>query len=160
MTEWQLTGGYVLGPSWRLGRPRPVAGVRRPLRSERCTRRRSVLVVEDEPAIRALLVEFLCGEGYQVEVARDGHEALQLLYERGPLQRPGVVLLDMMLPTMDGLDVLQDLKAHGVGVPVVAMSASHEALIKALAAGARAILPKPFDLDRLLWTLERQGATA
>jgi CheY-like chemotaxis protein len=159
-TRWPATRNRLATPRWR-----PVGGYRP---APRCTPRgvprpsgRPILVVEDEPAIRALLVEFLRGEGYTVEAARDGHEALRLLDEHGPNGGPSVVLLDMMLPRMDGAELMRQLRARGLAVPVVAMSASHEALTTALAAGARAAVAKPFDLDGLLWTLRRQiAATA
>src|SRR5215207_4968921 len=120
----------------------------------------TVLVVEDEPAIRGLLAEFLRGEGYEVALARDGSEALDLLSGEWVQHHPSVVLLDMMLPEVDGVSVLKELAARGPQVPVVAMSASYEALGAALAAGANAAVPKPFDLERLLVTLERQTLTA
>jgi CheY-like chemotaxis protein len=157
MMRWPAASNWLAVPRWRL------TGARRPV--ARCAPhpassvgRRPILVVEDEPAIRALLVEFLRGEGYAVAVARDGQEALHLLEAAGPAERPGVVLLDMMLPRMDGAELLRQMRARGLTVPVVAMSASHEALSRALAAGARATVPKPFDLDRLLQTLQHQMA--
>jgi two-component system, OmpR family, response regulator MprA len=111
----------------------------------------TVLVVEDEPAVRDLVADLLREEGYQVEEARDGAEAIRRLdwYERHPDHLCGV-LLDMMLPRVDGLSVLRHLTAVGAEVPVVAMSASREHLRAALAAGARIAVAKPFDLDRLL----------
>ena len=122
-------------------------------------RSRHVLIVEDAPAIRALLTEFLQSEGFQVDVARDGQEALRKLTE-APAQVPHVVLLDMMLPRVDGVSVLRALALSGARVSVVAMSANREALVAALREGARAAVPKPFDLDVLVRTLERQSAPA
>ena len=121
--------------------------------------RRHVLIVEDEPTIRALLTEFLQSEGFQVDVARDGQEALRKLTE-ATAQVPHVVLLDMMLPRVDGVSVLRALALSGARVSVVAMSANREALVAALREGARAAVPKPFDLDVLLRTLECQAAPA
>lgn len=156
-TRWPATRHRHAAPRWRLVSVcGPVS--RCAPRAARGLSGRSILVVEDEPAIRALLVEFLSDEGYAVEGARDGQEALRLLDERGPSGWPSVVLLDMMLPRMDGAELLRRLRARGLAVPVVAMSASHEALTTALAAGARAAVAKPFDLDGLLWTLRRQMA--
>ncbi len=111
----------------------------------------SILVVEDEPAVRELVSDFLREEGYAVEEARDGAEAIHRLdshHHRG--DHLCAVLLDMMLPRVDGVGVLRHLAAVDAAVPVVAMSASREHLTAAVAAGARTAVPKPFDLDRLL----------
>jgi CheY-like chemotaxis protein len=114
----------------------------------------TVLVVEDEPAVRQLVTDFLRDEGYEVEEARDGAEAIHRLDSH---QRRAdhlcAVLLDMMLPRVDGVGVLRHLATVGAQVPVVAMSASREHLSAALAAGAQSAVPKPFDLDRLLSAL-------
>jgi CheY-like chemotaxis protein len=116
----------------------------------------TVLVVEDEPPLRELMADVLRDEGYAVEEAEDGAEAIRLLGQH----RPGtsavcVVLLDMMLPEVDGIGVLRHLAAHGTYIPVVAMSASRERLAEAMAAGARTTVPKPFDLDQLLAVVAR-----
>ncbi len=111
----------------------------------------TVLVVEDEPAVREMVADFLRDEGYEVEEARDGAEAIHRLdTHRRRADHLCAVLLDMMLPRVDGVGVLRHLATVGAGVPVVAMSASREHLAAALAAGARIAVPKPFDLDRLL----------
>src|SRR4051794_29193952 len=110
----------------------------------------TVLVVEDEPLIRQLLTDLLRGEGYNVLVARNGCDALRTVNEQPvPAKSPRVVLLDMMLPGIDGIGVLQQLAAPGDRVPVVAMSASRQYLVAAQATGADAVLSKPFDLDHL-----------
>jgi CheY-like chemotaxis protein len=115
-----------------------------------------VLLVEDEPSLRAMVSEFLQYEGYQVLEARDGKQAVQILNERlPPPEYLCMVLLDMMMPRLDGMDVLHHLANLGEYVPVVAMSANRELLAEAAAAGARATLPKPFDLDRLAGVVAR-----
>jgi CheY-like chemotaxis protein len=84
--------------------------------------RHTALVVEDEPAIRELIVDVLAQEGFAAHQAEDGAEALRLLE-----QRPHdycVMLLDCMLPTVAGVEVLRYLRRHDAGVPVIAMSAS------------------------------------
>jgi two-component system nitrogen regulation response regulator GlnG len=70
-----------------------------------------------------------------------------------------MVLLDMMMPRLDGIDVLHHLSNLGEYVPVVAMSANRELLVEATAAGAKATLPKPFDLDRLSRVVARNCAS-
>lgn len=111
----------------------------------------AVLVVEDDPAIREFVVEALTDEGYPVQVARDGAEAITALTEGSPPpDRLCLVLLDMMLPNADGVDVLRALTDLGGYVPVVAMSADRTRLSEARAAGAQATVAKPFDLNRLI----------
>ena len=120
----------------------------------------AVLVVEDDPAVRAFVVEALHDEGYPVQVARDGAEAITALHEGAPPpDRLCLVLLDMMLPKADGVDVLRALADLGAYVPVVAMSADRARLSEARAAGAQATVAKPFDLDRLIETVERTCRT-
>jgi CheY-like chemotaxis protein len=110
----------------------------------------TVLLVEDEPCLREMVSEFLQFEGYHVLEARDGTQAVQILNEhRPPPESLCMVLLDMMMPRLDGIDVLHHLASLGEYVPVVAMSANRQLLAEAAAAGATATLPKPFDLDRL-----------
>jgi CheY-like chemotaxis protein len=107
---------------------------------------RTILVVEDEPLVRELLVDCLQAAGYLVQEAVDGAEAIDLLGQRSP----DLILLDMMLPQVDGLGVLRHLAARGAPSPVVAMSASPTALTTAREAGVATTLGKPFELDRLL----------
>jgi CheY-like chemotaxis protein len=113
--------------------------------------RPTVLLVEDEPAIRDLVADVLHDEGYDVVEAHDGVEAIHALDEHSR-QAGGLslLLMDMMLPGMDGLGVLGHLRALGVDLPVVAMSASRQQLAIAVSAGVRAALYKPFDLNELL----------
>jgi len=112
--------------------------------------RQTVLVVEDEPSIRELVTDILRAEGYDVVEAQDGMEAVRVLDQHRP-QAGGLALmvLGMMMPGMDGLGVLGHLCAVGVCLPVVAMSASRSLLAAAVAAGASAVLYKPFDLNAL-----------
>src|SRR5690348_13551485 len=104
-----------------------------------------VLVVEDEPAVREFVADFLRDEGYEVEEVRDGAEAIHAL-ERHQRRHDHLcaVLLDMMLPRVDGVGVLRHLATAGTEVPVVAMSASREHLAAALAEGAQTAVAKPF----------------
>src|SRR5262249_48720132 len=88
--------------------------------------------------------------------AQDGNQAVQILNERlPPPEYLCMVLLDMTMPRLNGMDVLQHLSNLGECVPVVAMSANSELLAEAAAAGAKATLPKPFDLDRLARVVAR-----
>jgi CheY-like chemotaxis protein len=109
------------------------------------------LVVEDEEPIRELVADTLWHEGYSILEARDGQQAIHLLDEVIlPTAAPCVVVLDMMMPRLSGVDVLDHLKERGAKLPVVAMSASPMHLAAAQAAGSKATLAKPFDLDQLV----------
>jgi CheY-like chemotaxis protein len=110
----------------------------------------AVLVVEDDPPTRELIVDLLREEGYTVEAAETGAEALALLDRDRAIRRFCLILLDVNLPQVDGLAVLHYLADHGLPVPVIAMSASATQLTNAVAAGAREVLPKPFGLEQLL----------
>jgi CheY-like chemotaxis protein len=116
----------------------------------------TVLVVEDEPDARQMMADVLRAEGYAVEEAVDGEVALAgVLRWHAGQRRPVLMLLDLMLPRMDGLEVLSRLPDLGCDVPVVATSASGQHLRVAAAAGAHELLPKPFDLDALLAVVGR-----
>ncbi|HZS02698.1 MAG TPA: response regulator [Chloroflexota bacterium] len=116
----------------------------------------TILVVDDEPAIRQFITELLQLEGYTVLTASDGAEALHLLNGGRPADTAyEAVLLDMMLPEVHGLEVLRHLADGNVSVPIVAMSASRRELDAAVEAGADAALEKPFEIDALLDCLQR-----
>jgi CheY-like chemotaxis protein len=107
-----------------------------------------VLVVEDEFIVRACLAETLEDEGYRVATARHGAEALALIRE----DRPDAVLLDLLMPVMDGLEFLHARHAQPrlATLPVVVLSAGGgDALRNATALRATAVLAKPVDLDVL-----------
>jgi two-component system KDP operon response regulator KdpE len=106
-----------------------------------------VLVVDDEPQILRALRTALGARGYEVLTATTGEEGLVVVGER----RPDVVLLDLMLPGMDGLEVCRRLRAVS-GVPIIVLSARGEERDKvaALDLGADDYLTKPFGVDELL----------
>jgi CheY-like chemotaxis protein len=109
-----------------------------------------VLVVDDDFGIRSALVALLEDEGNLVEEATNGAEALTCL-ERQPAT---VVLLDMRMPVMDGWTFAQELRARGLSVPVVVMTAARDARRWAEEIAAAAFVTKPFDYDALLTTLD------
>ena len=118
--------------------------------------RHYVLLVEDEIPIRDLLATLLREEGYEVQEVADGAAAIRVLEDDpDPASHVCVILLDMMLPRVDGVGVLHYLANNAIYLPVVAMSASSEHLHAARAAGAQAVVPKPFDIERLLATVDR-----
>ncbi len=110
-----------------------------------------VLVVDDEPELRSVVALVLSEEGYQVEQAANGAEALHVLAHR----QPNCVLLDMRMPVLDGWGFARELEARHLHVPVVVMTAAQDARRWCDEIGAAGCLPKPFDVDDLLDTVER-----
>jgi two-component system, chemotaxis family, chemotaxis protein CheY len=110
------------------------------------TRRSQVLVVDDDPDILEALGEILDAEGFQSHRARNGREAL----ERARVVRPDLVLLDLLMPVMDGLEFLHRLRAQGTAPPVLLLSADRSIPVRARELGAAGFLSKPFDLVELL----------
>jgi two-component system response regulator MprA len=108
-----------------------------------------ILVVDDEPAVRESLRRALELEGYDVELADDGEAALERL-EGSALA--DAVILDVLMPGIDGLEVCRRLRARDNGVPVLMLTARAEidSRVAGLDAGADDYLPKPFALAELL----------
>jgi two-component system response regulator QseB len=107
-----------------------------------------LLLVEDDPQLRAMLDTLLTEEGYVVDTAPDGQRGLHL----GLTRSYDVVLLDRGLPAIDGLDLLSRLRLRGVTTPTLVLSALANPAdrVAGLDAGAEDYLGKPFDLDELL----------
>ena len=107
-----------------------------------------VMVADDDRAIREALVRALQLEGYAAEPASDGLQALAAVRER----TPDVLLLDIMMPGLDGLSVCRVLRSERNRVPILMLTARTETSerIAGLDAGADDYLPKPFELDELL----------
>ena len=108
----------------------------------------SVLVVDDDPAIRTLIVSSLRRDGYHLSEAANGREALEAMRR----EHPDVVVLDLMMPILSGWDVLQE-RLHDpalIKIPVIIVSANREPqLLEAVDKGICAFLPKPFDINAL-----------
>ena len=106
-----------------------------------------ILIVDDDPEIRSTIGELLEDEGYVVEKAENGADALEAL--RRMSASPCLVLLDLMMPVMNGFDVLRELAADPrlSSVPVVVLSAHSQA---SNVAGAKRFLRKPVTLAQLL----------
>ena len=107
---------------------------------------RTILIVEDEPTLRETLADALEGEGFRVVSAADGREALEQF--RG--ERPDLVLLDLMLPELSGIEVARIIRAES-GVPIVMLTARDSELDKVvgLELGADDYVTKPFSLREL-----------
>ena len=110
-----------------------------------------ILVVDDERAVRESLRRALELEGYQIELAADGQEALQLLEANGENQ-PDAVILDVLMPSVDGLEVCRRLRRNGNRVPVLMLTARDEIenRVAGLDAGADDYVTKPFALEELV----------
>jgi two-component system response regulator MprA len=110
-----------------------------------------ILVVDDERAVRDSLRRALELEGYDIELAADGSEALTRLTENGESQ-PDAVILDVLMPGIDGLEVCRRLRRHGNRVPVLMLTARDEIenRVGGLDAGADDYVTKPFALEELL----------
>jgi two-component system response regulator MprA len=110
-----------------------------------------ILVVDDERAVRESLRRALELEGYQIELAADGSEALVRLLENGDLQ-PDAVILDVLMPGVDGLEVCRRLRRSGNSVPVLMLTARDEIenRVAGLDAGADDYVTKPFALEELV----------
>lgn len=116
----------------------------------------TVLVVDDNPEIRELVSEFLSDEGYETRTASSGAEVLQSLEEGSDL--PDVMLLDLMMPGIDGWQVLDSLRQNLLQqFPVLIVSAQRpdQRILDALDCEQRDFIAKPFDLDELLIRLKR-----
>jgi DNA-binding response OmpR family regulator len=107
---------------------------------------RTILVVDDEPTLRETLVEALEADGFRVVAAADGREALTMFRS----ERPDLVLLDLMLPELSGIEVCRIIRAES-GVPIVMLTAKDSELDKVvgLELGADDYVTKPFSLREL-----------
>ncbi len=126
--------------------PREVAGKR-------------VLVVDDDPDIRELLFTALEDEGFEVVPAGNGQEALAIIQTF----RPDVIVLDLMMPVMDGWQFANELRARDEGdedIPIVLLSAARDLATHAKALAAADIIEKPFDLAELLPKIARVASAA
>ena len=113
-----------------------------------------VLIIEDEPDMVLGLKDNFEYEGYDVVVARDGREGLS----RAVSERPDVILLDIMLPKMSGLDVCRELRNQGMDTPVIMLTARGQEIDKVigLEMGADDYVTKPFSIKELLARVRAQ----
>ncbi|MDE3112316.1 MAG: response regulator transcription factor [Chloroflexota bacterium] len=109
-----------------------------------------ILAIEDDPDLSYLYQSFLAAEGYEVLLARDAHEAVDMLR-----REPDVVLLDLMLPDVDGYTLLRHMRANAAtrSIPVIVVSAAIPPGRHHIR-GADAVVHKPFEFDGLLRTIE------
>jgi CheY-like chemotaxis protein len=119
----------------------------------------TILLVEDDFDVREALAETLREEGYAVDCACDGEEALEYLRDG---HRPGLILLDLMMPRMSGSEfrMVQKVDPSLRDLPVVLLSADSRMEDKARALEADGAIRKPIDLPELLATIERMRGRA
>ena len=122
--------------------------------------RRRILVVEDDPVTAGQLVDSLTAHGYQVDLAANGNDALS----RGRSDTYAVLTIDRLLPDLDGIAVMQQLRQEGIATPVLIVSALGEIddRVRGLRAGGDDYLVKPFAFAELLARVEalaRRSAT-
>jgi len=108
-----------------------------------------IIVVEDDPVIRAVLKQFLTIKGHEVLEAEDGRQGLQLLTQEKP---PELIITDIMMPHMNGYEMIAALKAeeHLQAIPVIIITAGKIDSEKYSLSGANEIFQKPLSLGRLL----------
>ena len=108
----------------------------------------TILVIDDEPGIREVLRDILMDEKYTVFVAADGYEGLTLLEQ----EEPGLVILDVWLPNMGGIDVLKKIREKSPSLPVIMISghANIDLAVKAVKLGAFDFLEKPLSLEKII----------
>ena len=113
-------------------------------------RKVNVLVVDDQEVIRDTLQTALDDEGFTVETAANGQEALEILGR----WKPCVVLLDLMMPVMDGWAFCAEQRRSGDTTPVVLLSAAGELADEAKTLCAAGFIAKPFDIDHVISAIE------
>ncbi|ACA60664.1 response regulator [Candidatus Desulforudis audaxviator] len=106
-----------------------------------------LLVVDDQPAIRQLLSEALESEGHAVVVASNGYEAINITRQ----QKPELILLDLKMPGLGGLETLREIHKYSPDIPVILITAYGELsdLGEAERLGVRRLIIKPFDLNEV-----------
>ncbi|MGY0691165.1 response regulator [Virgibacillus sp. FSP13] len=114
--------------------------------------RREILIVDDQPGIRLLLQEVFTNEGYQVETANTGKEALEKLHSN----TFDLIMLDYKLPIVDGAEVLQRLDKQGVTTPAILMSGLAEEVVKESQnfSMVREVIAKPFNIQDICSTVK------
>ncbi|GGH87076.1 two-component system response regulator (stage 0 sporulation protein F) [Pullulanibacillus pueri] len=118
------------------------------------TKKQKLLIVDDQFGIRILLNEIFEKEGYQTFQAANGANALQIVEK----EKPGLVILDMKIPGMDGLEILKRIKKDNKEIKVIIMTAYGELdMIKeAVDYGAITHFAKPFDIDEVIEAVKKE----
>ena len=121
-----------------------------------------ILIIDDEPIVKNLFETFLREEGYSVATAADGREGMCLLQK----QPPDLIITDILMPEMDGLEILLEIKKLKLGIPIIAISGGMRSLPasflpQAKTFGASRVFEKPVCLAELLKAIQEllPGAT-
>ena len=124
------------------------------MNTEASAKEKLILVVDDEESIRGYLATLLASEGYEVALAEGGEEAVEMVKQG---IGPALIILDIMMPRMDGLETLRKIHEIDADVPVVMLSAVGQTgtIVKAMKMGASDYLTKPFEDEELAITLEK-----
>jgi len=124
------------------------------MKTEASAKEKLILVVDDEESIRGYLTTLLTSEGYEVVCAEGGEEAIEMIKQG---VGPALIILDIMMPRMDGLETLRKIHEIDSAFPVVMLSAVGQTgtIVKAMKMGASDYLMKPFEDDELAITLEK-----
>ena len=112
---------------------------------------RPILIVEDDESLRQAITTMLEMDGYPVRSVSNGAEALEAIEE----QAPSLVLLDMVMPVLDGREFAAALKARDIELPILVMSASHDPRKSAEEIRAAGAIAKPFDVQELLTKVDQ-----
>lgn len=114
---------------------------------------KTIFIIEDDPGISFVLSELLEGEGFIVQVAENGVEALELLHKHGV---PSLILLDMIMPKMNGWEFAKVFtEKYDHLCPIIVMTAAADAKQRAKDINAVDLIEKPFDFDQFLATIKK-----
>lgn len=116
---------------------------------------KKILIIDDDPAIQEVFGQFLGGAGYEVQQAENGKTGMRMMQE----QRPDLIITDIMMPEMDGLEILMSISKKHDDMPIIAISGGMRALPinflrEAKAIGAKHVFEKPVPLKVLLGAVE------
>jgi DNA-binding NtrC family response regulator len=117
-----------------------------------------ILVVDDEPGMRKSLADILLDEGYDVTIAEDGTKAVEICAQ----EKFDVVIMDVLMPGLDGVEAFRRIRTHSSGTRVILMSAFgvEELKYQALDEGAIAFLEKPLDIEAVVHLIENANETS
>lgn len=148
----KMMGTYAPATPWVGGASAPQRGLR-------------VLLAEDDEQLRRLVAATLRRRGYSVLEARNGREALRhvgrMIFERSHTDHPDIIVADVQMPELSGVDVLRGVRGARLGTPVILATAFADMAtrIEAEALGVSELLEKPFGSQDLLRAIERASAT-
>ena len=115
----------------------------------------TVLIIDDDPTQRRLLEAVVSRHGYDVTVAKGGHDALAFMKSKQS-NSIDLILLDLVMPEVDGFAVLQQVKPRRPDLPIIVLTAQSgiDVIVKVMQAGAADFIPKPASPERLLVSME------